>query len=68
MPAGQVKEWKIGHSLPSGVTVYDLPPQLVLRIGVRPSDHKYVRVASDILLIVVGTNMVVDAIDDLGRI
>jgi hypothetical protein len=32
-----------------------------------PSGHKYVRVASDILLIAIGSSMVVDAIEDLGR-
>jgi hypothetical protein len=31
------------------------------------SAYRYVRVASDILLIAVGTGMVVDAIEDLGR-
>jgi Ni/Co efflux regulator RcnB len=39
----------------------------VVRIGPPPSGYKYVRVASDILMIAVGTNMVVDAIQDLGR-
>lgn len=67
MPPGQAKKWKIGHSLPRDVAVYDLPPELVVKIGLPPSGHKYVRVASDILLIAVGTSMVVDAIDDLGR-
>jgi len=68
MPPGLAKEWKVGHPLPRDVTVYDLPPELVVKIGLPPSGHKYVRVASDILLIAVGTSMVVDAIDDLGRI
>jgi Ni/Co efflux regulator RcnB len=34
---------------------------------VPPSGYRYVRVASDILLIAAGTGMVVDAIQDLGR-
>jgi len=67
-PPGLTKQWRIGHSLPRDVAVYDLPPELVVKIGLPLSDHKYVRVASDILLIAVGTGMVVDAIDDLGRI
>jgi Ni/Co efflux regulator RcnB len=53
--------------LPRDVVYYDLPQQLVVRLGVPPSGHKYVRVASDILLIALGTSMVVDAINDLGR-
>jgi len=32
-----------------------------------PSRHRFVRVASDILMIAVGTGMVVDAIEDIGR-
>jgi len=67
MPPGLAKQWQIGHSLPRDVAVYDLPPELVVKIGLPPSGHKYVRVASDILLIAVGTGMVVDAIDDLRR-
>lgn len=68
IPPGLAKQWRIGYSLPRDIAVYDLPPQLVVKIGLPPSGHKYVRVASDILLIAVGTGMVVDAIDDLGRI
>jgi Ni/Co efflux regulator RcnB len=53
--------------LPRDVVYYDVPPQLVVRLGTPPSGHKYVRVASDILLIAIGTSMVVDGITDLGR-
>lgn len=68
MPPGQAKKWKMGKPLPAGVVVYDLPPPLVVKIGVPPPGYKYVRVASDILMIAIGTSMVVDAITDLGRI
>lgn len=67
MPPGQAKKWNRGQPLPHDVVYYDLPSQLVVRLGSPPSGHKYVRVASDILLIAVGTSMVVDAISDLGR-
>ncbi|MFZ9149955.1 MAG: hypothetical protein ACO22T_02145 [Burkholderiales bacterium] len=67
MPPGQARNWSKGHPLPRDVVYYDLPSQLVARLGPPPSGHKYVRVASDILLIAVGTSMVVDAISDLGR-
>jgi Ni/Co efflux regulator RcnB len=66
MPPGLAKKWKKGHSLPRDVTYYDLPPQLVIKLGTPPSGHRYVRVASDILLIAVGTGMVIDAIEDLS--
>lgn len=67
MPPGQAKKWSRGRPLPGDVVYYDLPPQLVVRLGQPPVGHKYVRVATDILLIAVGTSMVVDAITDLGR-
>jgi Ni/Co efflux regulator RcnB len=67
MPPGQARKWKIGHPLPRDVIYYDLPPEVVTRVGPPPPGHRYVRVASDILLIAIGTAMIVDAIDDLGR-
>lgn len=67
MPPGQAKKWSKGRPLPRDVVYYDLPSQLVVRLGMPPAGHKFVRVASDILLIAVGTSMVVDAISDLGR-
>jgi len=38
-----------------------------VQFGPPPSGHRYVRVAGDILLIALGTGLVVDAIQDLGR-
>lgn len=67
MPPGQAKKWAYGRPLPREVVYYEVPQQVVLSIGPPPSGYKYVRVASDILMIAVGTNMVVDAIQDLGR-
>jgi Ni/Co efflux regulator RcnB len=46
---------------------YELPPKLAFEVGPPPAGHRYVRVAGDILLIAVGTGLVVDAINDLGR-
>jgi Ni/Co efflux regulator RcnB len=68
MPPGQAKKWSKGRPLPRDVVYYDVPAQLVVRLGAPPAGHKYVRVAADILLIAVGTSMVVDAITDLGRL
>ena len=64
MPPGQAKKWALGQ--PLAVAYYPVPATLVARLGPPPAGHKYVRVASDILLITVGTSMVVDAIQDLG--
>jgi len=68
MPPGQAKKWRLGYALPRDVIYYDLPPALVVKIGVPPAGYKYVRVASDILMIAAGTGMVMDAIQDLGSI
>jgi len=67
MPPGQAKQWTVGRPLPRNVIYHDLPHGLSVELGVPPSGHRYVRVAADILLIAVGTGMVVDAIEDLGR-
>ncbi|MDY0012516.1 MAG: hypothetical protein RBS40_06450 [Rhodocyclaceae bacterium] len=66
LPPGQARRWTRGRPLPRDVVYYDLPPALVVELGVPPAGHRYVRVASDILLIAIGTSMVVDAIEDLN--
>ena len=68
MPPGQAKKWQVGQPLPPTVTYYPVPEPLIVRLGPPPAGHKYVRVAADILLITVGTAIVVDAIQDLGRV
>lgn len=67
MPPGQAKKWRMGSPLPTDVVYYELPPTLIVQIGRPPAGYRYVRVASDILMVAVGTGMVVDAIQDLGR-
>lgn len=68
LPPGQAQKWQIGHVLPRDVVFYDLPSSVTVRLGVPPEGHRFVRVASDILLIAVGTGMVVDALEDLGNL
>jgi Ni/Co efflux regulator RcnB len=67
MPPGQAKKWQLGRPLPRDVVYYEVPQPLVLQIGPPPSGYRYVRVATDVLLLAIGTGMVVDAIQDLGR-
>jgi Ni/Co efflux regulator RcnB len=67
MPPGQAKQWQIGRPLPREVVYYELPPALVVQLGTPPSGYRYVRVASDILMIAIGTGLVLEAISDLGR-
>ena len=67
MPPGQAKKWEVGRRLPPDVIYYQVPQPLVTQIGTPPPGYRYVRVASDILMIAVGSGMVVDAIRNLGR-
>jgi Ni/Co efflux regulator RcnB len=68
MPPGQARQWSYGQPLPRDVIYYDVSPALVVEFGLPPSGHRYVRVAGDILLLAIGTSIVVDAIQDLGRL
>ncbi|MGE0098803.1 MAG: hypothetical protein AB7S86_10680 [Hydrogenophaga sp.] len=68
MPPGQAKKWQLGRPLPHDVVYYPVPSGVSIQLGLPPAGHKYVRVAADILLIAIGTGMVVDAIEDLGRL
>jgi len=67
LPPGQAKKlWMVGQPLP-GVVVFDpLPPVLLGRLSPAPAGYQYVRVASDILLLAIGTRMVAAAIADLS--
>lgn len=65
LPPGQAKAWRMGSPLPADVTSYDVPKSVVQQMGLPPEGYKYVRVASDILLIAIGTGMVIDAIENL---
>jgi len=66
-PPGQAKKWSRGRPLPHDVVYHALPRDLAIRLNA-PKGAKYVRVPADILLIAAGTGMVLDAIEDLGRI
>lgn len=67
MPPGQAKRWAKGRALPREVLFYDLPRDLIVLLPPPPPRHRYVRVDSDILLIAIGTGMVLDGIENLGR-
>jgi len=66
LPPGQARKWAVGQPLPREVVFYTVPPAVVVQLGAPPAGHRYVRVATDILLIAIGTAMVIDAIEDLG--
>jgi hypothetical protein len=67
MPPGQARKWTVGRPLPRDVIYHDVPSALVVQLGQPQAGYRYVRVASDILLIALGTGMVIDALHDLGR-
>ncbi len=67
LPPGQAKQWRMGYPLPTDLRRYPLPPEVLIRLPIPPAGHEFVRVASDILLIAVGSGMVIDAVQDLGR-
>lgn len=66
-PPGQAKKWSMGRPLPRDVQYRPVEADVRVRLGNRPAGHEFVRVASDILLIAVGSAMVIDAIEDLQR-
>ena len=69
LPPGQAKKlWAVGQPLPREVYYEALPPELVIRLSPAPAGYQYVRVASDILMLAVGTRMVMGALADLSRL
>jgi len=67
LPPGQARKWAVGQPLPRDVVVYAVPRPVLVQLPPAPVGYRYVRVASDILLIAIGTQMVVDGISDLMR-
>jgi Ni/Co efflux regulator RcnB len=68
MPPGQAKKmYRVGQPLPTTVVYYPVPQPVLVQLPPPPPQHKYVRVAGDILLIAIGSSMVVDALGDLTR-
>jgi len=66
LPPGQAKKrYVVGHPLPPSIEVVPLPRDLEVRIGPPPSGHRYAIVDGDLVKLVVGTLLVVDAIDGL---
>jgi Ni/Co efflux regulator RcnB len=67
MPPGQARKWTVGRPLPRDVIYYEVPQPLLVQFDRAPAGYRYVRVDSDILLLALGTGMVIDAIQNLGR-
>lgn len=66
-PPGQAKKrYQTGHPLPRGVVVRPLPRDLEIRIGRPPRGCIYGVVDGDVVKLVVGSLLVIDAIAGLG--
>lgn len=66
LPPGQAKKlWAVGQPLPGSVTFYPLPGALLGQLTPAPAGYQYVRVASDVLMMAIGTRMIVNAVADL---
>lgn len=68
LPPGQAKKWRMGAPLPRDVIWHEVSREIVVRIGAPRPGYRYVRVANDILMLAIGTGLVLDAIEDLGRL
>lgn len=66
-PPGQARKWQRGQALERDVVFYPVPQEVVLRIGLPPAGYRYVRVLNDILVVAIGSNMVIDAMEDVMR-
>ena len=68
LPPGQAKKrYVIGHPLPHGIVVGELPVELSVRIGPAPAGYRYGILDGDLVKLAVGTMLVVDAIQGLVR-
>jgi hypothetical protein len=68
LPPGQAKKrYVVGHSLPRGIIVDDLPVELSIRIGHAPAGYRYGMIDGDVVELAVGTMLVIDAIEGLVR-
>jgi|SRR5918995_2110286 hypothetical protein len=68
LPPGQAKKrYVVGHPLPHGIVVGELPIELSVRIGPAPAGYRYGMIDGDVVKLAVGTMFVVDAIEGLVR-
>jgi hypothetical protein len=66
VPPGHARRrYAVGRPLPGGVVVQPLPAELSVRIGAAPTGYRYGIVDGDLVKLVVGTMLVVDAIEGL---
>ena len=68
LPPGQAKKrYVVGHSLPPGIVLEELPVELSVRIGSPPPGYRYGILDGDLVKLAVGSLLVVDAIEGMVR-
>jgi len=66
LPPGQAKKrYVVGHPLPHGVEIHEIPAEISIRVGPPPAGYRYGMVDGDLVKLAVGTQLIVDAIDGL---
>lgn len=67
LPPGQAaKRYRVGESLTAGIVIGSVPAELTVRIGLPPPGYAYGVIDGDLVKLVVGSLLVVDAIEGLG--
>ncbi len=68
LPPGLAKKrYVVGHSLPRGIVLAELPVELSVRIGAAPSGYRYGILDGDLVKLAVGSMLVADAVEGLVR-
>lgn len=65
MPPGQAKRYQLGRQLPRDIVIGRVPEDISVIIGLPPAGYEYGMIDGDLVKLVVGTLLVVDAIDGL---
>jgi Ni/Co efflux regulator RcnB len=59
-PPGQARRWAVGEPMPRGVIVHEVPRPVLVALPPAPVGYRYELVGSDIVLVRLSGNLVVD--------
>ena len=65
LPPGQARKWDVGQPIPRGVTIYEVPRPVLVRLPPPPYGYRYARIGNDIVLVRSDTQLIVDIIAGL---
>ena len=65
MPPGQARKWDVGQPIPRGVTLYEVPRQVLVQLPPPPYGYRYARIGNDVVLVQRQNNLIVDIIVNL---